>query len=102
MKGIPVIPCTACQYCMPCPFGVNIPGNFAVYNNAVNSGSFPKKGEDSYKKKMKALRDSFKKKLKSEELATKCMECGQCLPKCPQSIRIPNQMMRIVELIGEK
>ena len=102
MKGIPVIPCTACQYCMPCPFGVNIPGNFAVYNNAVNSGSFPKKGEDSYKKKVKALRDSFKKKLKSEELATKCMECGQCLPKCPQSIRIPNQMMRIVELIGEK
>jgi len=102
MRGIPVIPCTSCEYCMPCPFGVNIPGNFAVYNNAVNSGNFPKKGEDGYKKKLKGLRDTFKKKLKEEELATKCMECGQCLAKCPQSIRIPNQMMRIVELIGEK
>ena len=28
-----IVPCTACQYCMPCPSGVNIPQNFALLNN---------------------------------------------------------------------
>lgn len=31
------VPCTKCAYCMPCPFGVNIPGVFEAYNKSVLS-----------------------------------------------------------------
>jgi len=102
MSGVPVIPCTACQYCMPCPFGVEIPKNFTIYNDAVNNKTFPQKGDADYKKKLKAFQKSYRNQLKKEEWATQCMECGKCLPKCPQSIRIPNQLARIVEFIEEK
>ncbi len=30
-----VIPCTKCNYCMPCPNGVNIPGNFDLFNYSI-------------------------------------------------------------------
>ncbi len=102
MSGIPVIPCTGCQYCMPCPFGVNIPGNFAYYNKTVNEKTFPEKGSENYSARLADFVKGYKDTLKESEWATQCQDCEQCLPKCPQSIRIPNQMARIVELISNK
>ena len=105
MAGYPTIPCTTCAYCMPCPYGVDIPGNFAYYNEAVNAHllPLPDKQESGYAKRQKRFIKGYKKALPDENTwAKKCQDCEVCLSKCPQQIRIPNQMARIVELLRKR
>lgn len=68
--------CTVCGYCMPCPFGVNIPQNFKFYNEYFMFEN-PKKTLGSY--------NIF---VKPEARASKCVECGRCETHCPQQISI--------------
>lgn len=70
------IPCTDCRYCMPCPNGVNISRIFEVYNDAVMYDA-PDFGRFLY-----GL-------LPESQQASACIECGECLTKCPQGIDIP-------------
>ena len=100
MSGMPVVPCTGCHYCMPCPFGVDIPGNFAYYNEVINKGDMPSKSAADYKEKLKAFTKGYKKALDKKAWSTACRDCEACLPKCPQQIRIPNQLSRITELLN--
>lgn len=102
MSGYPTIPCTACSYCMPCPYGVDIPKNFSYYNDAVNKKllPLPDKTSADYSKKLGEFKKGYKKALNKKAWADKCMDCEVCLKKCPQQIRIPNQMTRIVELLN--
>ena len=105
MAGFPVIPCTTCGYCMPCPFGVDIPGNFAYYNEAVNEHilPLPDKQAADYQERKQQFADGLSKALPdTANWATQCTDCEQCLSKCPQQIRIPNQMARIVETLRRK
>ena len=89
----PLVPCTACAYCMPCEQGVDIPGNFAAYNQGVNDGllSDPAKFMELYRSRLDA-----------EAFSTKCTGCRKCLEKCPQHIRIPSQLNRITRIIKEQ
>ena len=79
------VPCTGCRYCMDCPFGVDIPKVFSIYNKYAVS-----KDKEAYKKAYEALADS--------EKADKCRACGACMKKCPQHIQIPDKMKMIKEL----
>ena len=103
MSGYPTIPCTACSSCMPCPYGVDIPGNFAYYNDAVNKKllPLPDKSSKDYAKRLAEFRKGYKKAIDKKAWASQCMDCEVCLKKCPQQIRIPNQMKHIEELIQE-
>jgi len=105
MSGFPTIPCTTCEYCMPCPYGVNIPANFAYYNEAVNEHILPLpdgKAADFAQRKEQFL-EGYRKALPDEKTwARACQDCGECLSKCPQQIRIPNQMSRIVETLRKR
>lgn len=104
MNGVPVIPCTDCKYCMPCGFGLDIPRNFALYNKAVNDGilPLPDKTAADYQKRLESVNKIFQKGLNKKQWATKCTDCEACLPKCPQHIRIPNQMGRIAEILRKR
>ena len=78
------VPCTGCKYCMPCPEGVNIPGNFKVWNTI----SF---------KKMTAshgwINDTG---FDSSSSPLKCVACGKCMVHCPQHIKIPEMIKQMI------
>jgi predicted aldo/keto reductase-like oxidoreductase len=88
-KELCPIPCTHCDYCMPCPNGVNIPRNFAVYNQGV-----------MYDKPDQARR-GYNNFMPEEERAAVCIQCRECEDKCPQSILISEWMVVVHEVLGE-
>ncbi|MCL2069288.1 MAG: aldo/keto reductase, partial [Oscillospiraceae bacterium] len=79
-ESIVTIPCTTCEYCVPCPNNVNIPRVFSLYNSAMMFGKFdhPRR---SYWFARNAGQD-----------ASHCTACGECEPKCPQNIKIIEQL----------
>jgi len=102
MSGFPTIPCTTCEYCMPCPYEVNIPGNFAYYNQAVNEHllPLPDPNDASYAERQQLFIEGYRKALPDAKTwARSCQDCEECLSKCPQQIRIPNQLSRIVQTL---
>ena len=99
----PHIPCTACRYCMPCPRGVDIPGVFAVYNGSSDELMLPdpsNKREKGYKEKKKKFLTRYATLAKDAD-ASACVMCNACLPKCPQRIRIPEQMRKVHKLVKD-
>ncbi|MCL2437669.1 MAG: aldo/keto reductase [Coriobacteriia bacterium] len=82
------IPCTACKYCMPCPYGVDIAGVFGSYNAYKMGGS-----DFGYKMGLKALGE--------DALADSCIDCGDCVPLCPQQIDISQEMEAIATETAE-
>ncbi|MBP5607475.1 MAG: aldo/keto reductase [Lachnospiraceae bacterium] len=75
--------CTGCRYCMPCPFGVDIPGNFSVWNRyhmyqnyGVVKGQWEGMGRDG-------------------KQAISCKECGKCEKACPQHLSIREDLKRV-------
>ena len=78
------IPCTGCDYCMPCPQGVNIPSCFAAYNTRYVTGLVS--GLSLYE----VLRMS--RRSGKNMTANSCVKCGACEKKCPQHIPIMQEL----------
>ena len=92
------INCTACRYCMPCPFDVEIPSVFATYNKLVMDGNVPNKeaqSESEYAKKKAAFANAFRKEFAKGGGPDTCTGCQECLAKCPQHLPITDLMERI-------
>lgn len=79
-SGLAPVPCTGCEYCMPCPNGVQIPRIFKLYNEST---MYDRQGRGQ-----NAYQDEFTE----DQRADMCVECGQCEDLCPQSIQIIQQL----------
>ena len=90
------IPCTGCRYCMPCPYGLDIPGNFQYYNTCVRESKMPKNEMDpEFANARKAFLIGYDRTIPELRQADKCTECQRCVPLCPQAIDIPKEMLRL-------
>ena len=96
----PTIPCNDCKYCMPCPYGIDIPAILLHYNKLVNEGAVPKDLEDpNYKELRKRYLITYDRAVPAIRQADHCIGCGMCQSHCPQNIRIPQQLHRIAERV---
>ncbi len=98
--GLENIPCNDCKYCMPCPYGIDIPAIFVHYNKCKNEGRLPYGvGDAKYREHRRQYLVSLERVVPRERQPDHCIQCGQCEPLCPQNIRIPRELRRIDEMI---
>lgn len=83
-RSLMKVPCTGCNYCMPCPFGVDIPGVFADYNNKYFFG-----GRMAQVQYISREIGAFGQEKSAVDL---CTQCGKCERHCPQSIEIRDEL----------
>lgn len=92
----PTVPCTDCKYCMPCPYGLDIPAIFKHYNKCINEGNVNENTQDpNYREARKAFLVGYDRSVPKLRQANHCIGCGQCKPHCPQGINIPERMAAI-------
>ncbi len=95
-QSLKAINCTACDYCKPCPRGVDIPWNFKLYNRAAMYEN------------LEASRQGYNWMLKSYEMGISkidtrgihCISCGDCMPRCPQNLNISSLMPEVAAVLG--
>jgi predicted aldo/keto reductase-like oxidoreductase len=81
------IPCTKCEYCLPCPNGVNIPRNFEIYNEGAMFT-------------IESAQGAYNNWFAAEENASNCLDCKDCEELCPQQIPISEWMPKIHEALA--
>ena len=102
IAGLDTVPCNECDYCMPCPYGIDIPGIFHHYNKCLNEGIIPHETQDAnYRKARRAYLVSYDRAIPKVRQADHCIGCSQCVSHCPQRIKIPRELHRISALIEQ-
>lgn len=106
MMEYPTVPCNDCKYCMPCPYGIDIPSILLHYNKCINEGTFPDdRRSPEYAASRRAFLIGYDRSVPRLRQASHCIGCGQCAVHCPQSIDIPRELHHIdafVESLKQK
>lgn len=91
LMGIPIIPCTACEYCQKvCPQNIGIAGSFSAMNILT-----------LYRDKAAALREEhWRVAMHGKKSASNCIKCGACVRVCPQHIPIPKELSKVAAAFG--
>ena len=102
MLRYPTIPCNDCKYCMPCPYGLDIPAVLLHYNKCINEGNVPASSQDeNYRKARRAFLIGYDRSVPRLRQASHCIGCDQCVHHCPQGINIPKEMQRIDHFVED-
>lgn len=102
MLKYPTIPCNDCKYCMPCPYGLDIPAILIHYNKCVNEGNVPESSqEENYRKARRAFLVGYDRSVPRLRQANHCIGCDQCVHHCPQNINIPGELHRIDQFVEQ-
>lgn len=81
------VPCTGCQYCMPCPYGVDIPRCFELYNSKY---LLNQRVRTFYWMQLGGINGNA-------SYASLCRHCGKCMTHCPQKIQIPVELEKVAK-----
>ena len=96
MMQFDTIPCNDCKYCMPCPYGLDIPSILLHYNKCLNEGNLVENAQDEhYRQARRAFLVGYDRSVPRLRQANHCTGCNQCSPHCPQRIDIPAELRRI-------
>ncbi|MBQ7063318.1 MAG: aldo/keto reductase [Firmicutes bacterium] len=82
-----MIPCTGCRYCMDCPFGVDIPAIFRIYNDYMMFNV------------VERAKNQYARLVSEGHGADQCVQCYSCASQCPQTIEIPDRLAEIREIL---
>ena len=91
------VPCTGCRYCLPCPYGVEIPEVFAWWNSFAGAGRLPTRaGENDSQELRREFLTSYARAIGPEGGPDRCVQCRKCKLACPQWVfDIPTEMRKI-------
>lgn len=106
------IPCNECNYCMPCPYGINIPAIFSHYNKCIKEGNIPNlermqagrtstAEQQEYRQQRRAFLIGYDRSVPRLRQANHCIYCGQCVSHCPQQIDIPHELQKIDQFVEQ-
>ncbi len=102
MMEFDTIPCNDCKYCMPCPYGIDIPAILLHYNKCLNEGNVAASAQDeNYQKARRAYLIGYDRSVPKLRQASHCIGCGQCSVHCPQRIDIPKELHRIDSFVEQ-
>jgi predicted aldo/keto reductase-like oxidoreductase len=96
------IACNVCSYCMPCPYGLDIPGIFSFWNSVVQEGRLPDNPKDpDFAKSARNFLIEYDRLVPKLRQANRCTTCGKCMPHCPQGLEIAREMRKIDRFVDD-
>ena len=100
ITGGDYVQCTECNYCMPCPYGIDIVGIFGHFNRAVTAGNVVRRSDDpNFARARRRFLIGYDRNVERKRQAASCIECGICNTKCPYRINIPAELRRVNEYV---
>lgn len=97
------VDCLECDSCMPCGYGVDIPGNFRIYNDLLASNSIPDIDRDAdtspeFAHKARKFLHSYDRHVPDAHQSQRCIKCFHCVSGCPQGIFIVNELASLTAI----
>lgn len=87
------INCNDCKYCMPCPYGLDIPA-ILMFRNEVITSPVLKQPKEILRLYEERIPEPLRR-------ADHCTGCRRCVSHCPQQLDIPQELAKIDKWIDE-